>query len=93
MNSLLQDRYPVRISGGAALDLCFVAEGIHAAHVSLGAHPWDVEAGFHIVEAAGGVVEVLREFPERKSLSFLASANRKIHKDMKKLIGPYIEYT
>jgi myo-inositol-1(or 4)-monophosphatase len=92
MDVILGARYPIRISGGAALDLCYVAAGTHAAHISLGAHPWDIEAGLHIVEAAGGVVEILQEFPERNSVAFLASANRKVHKDIKKLVGSSIEY-
>lgn len=93
MKILLKNRYPIRISGGAALDLCHVAEGQRAGHVSLGAHPWDVEAGFHIVKAAGGVVEVLAIFPERNSIAFIVSANDGVHTRIKKLLGSIISFT
>lgn len=78
MTALLAQRCPVRISGCAALDLCKVAMGARLAHVSLGAHPWDVAAGLHMVQAAGGAVKILRAFPERNSLSFIAACNREV---------------
>ena len=93
MRILLENRYPIRISGGAALDLCHVADGKRAGHVSLGAHPWDVEAGFHIVKAAGGVVEVLEIFPERNSTAFIVSANDGVHRRIKELLGSIISFT
>lgn len=93
MSVLLGNRMPIRISGGAALDLCRLAEGMRAAHLSLGAHPWDVEAGFHIVKAASGVVEILQRFPERNSVAFLASSNRRVHENIKRLLGPLLNYT
>ncbi len=90
MKILLENRYPIRISGGAALDLCYIAEGKRAGHVSLGAHPWDVEAGFHIVKSAGGMVEVLKVFPERNSVAFVVSANDGVHAKIKQLLGSLI---
>lgn len=91
-NVLFAGKYPIRISGGAALDLCRVAEGVRAAHVSLGAHLWDVEAGLHMVKNAGGVVEVLTEYPERKSIAFLASANASVHNSLKSILGNSIKF-
>lgn len=93
MKILLENRYPIRISGGAALDLCHVAEGKRAGHISLGAHPWDVEAGFHIVKSAGGVVEVLGLFPERNSVAFIVSSNEGVHVKIKQLLGSLIVFS
>jgi len=93
MKILLENHYPIRISGGAALDICHVAEGQRAGHVSLGAHPWDVEAGFHIVKSAGGIVEVLAVFPDRNSIAFVVSANTEVHKKIKQLLGSLIVFS
>lgn len=89
---IFQEKYPLRISWWAALDLCRVAEGVRAAHISLGAHSWDIEAGLHIVKQAGGVVEILTRYPERNSIAFIASANEKIHTRIKDLLGEDIRY-
>ena len=86
MKILLENRYPIRISGGAALDLCYIAEGKRACHLSIGAHPWDIEAGFHIVKSAGGIVEILKIFPERNSVAFIVSANDSVHRRIKQLL-------
>jgi myo-inositol-1(or 4)-monophosphatase len=91
-SALFAGKYPIRISGGAALDLCRVADGTRAAHVSLGAHFWDVEAGLHMVKNAGGIVEVLTEYPERKSIAFLASANVSVHNSLKSILGDSIKF-
>ena len=44
----------IRRDGSAALDLCYVAAGRLDAYWELKLHPWDVAAGFLIVEEAGG---------------------------------------
>ena len=46
----------VRRDGSAALDLCYVAAGRFDGFWELQLHPWDVAAGFLIVEEAGGRV-------------------------------------
>lgn len=87
MGKLFEKRIPLRISGGSALDLCYLAEGSSIAHVSLGAHTWDVEAGMHMVESAGGVVEILARFPERNALALLAAASAEVLSQLKDLLG------
>lgn len=87
MGKLFEKRIPLRISGGSALDLCYLAEGSSIAHVSLGAHTWDVEAGIHMVESAGGVVKILALFPERNALALLAAANEKVLIQLEELLG------
>jgi myo-inositol-1(or 4)-monophosphatase len=44
----------IRRDGSAALDLCYVAAGRLDAYWELKLHPWDVAAGYLIVEEAGG---------------------------------------
>lgn len=90
---IFAEKYPLRISGGAALDLCHIAEGKRIAHISLGAHSWDIEAGIHMVRNAGGVVEILTRFPERNSMAFLASASENVHDQLKQVLGDSIQFS
>lgn len=46
----------VRCLGTAALELAYVAAGWADATMLMGISPWDVAAGFHLVEKAGGTV-------------------------------------
>lgn len=87
MGRIFEARLPLRISGGSALDLCRVAEGKSYAHVCLGAHHWDVEAGIHILKNAGGVVEIIEIFPERMALAFIGASCRKVADELKIKLG------
>ncbi|MCB0280784.1 MAG: inositol monophosphatase, partial [Calditrichaeota bacterium] len=80
-----RNRLSLRMSGSAALDLASVARGKSAAHVSLGAHYWDIYAGFDLLRSAGGIIEIMSENPENKSCGFIASANQETHEAMKSL--------
>lgn len=86
MGRIFEARLPLRISGGSALDLCRVAEGKSYAHVCLGAHHWDVEAGIHILQNAGGAVEILEVFPEREALSFIGANSNNTLKELRKIL-------
>ena len=46
----------VRRLGSAAIDLCLVADGRLDGYYESGLHPWDLAAGWLIVEEAGGWV-------------------------------------
>lgn len=46
----------VRRLGSAALDFCYVAEGVFEGFWEVHLHPWDICAGKLLVEEAGGVV-------------------------------------
>ena len=46
----------VRRAGSAALDLAYVAVGIHDAYFELGLRPWDQAAGALLVRESGGVL-------------------------------------
>ena len=48
--------FRIRAYGSAAINMCFVARGTHAAYLEHGIHVWDIAAGKLIVEEAGGVV-------------------------------------
>ncbi|MFZ5644460.1 MAG: inositol monophosphatase family protein [Bacillota bacterium] len=93
LSKLYEKRIPVRISGGSALDLCYVAEGRCIGHVSVGAHVWDVEAGIHMVLSAGGEVEVLARFPESSALAIAAASSRKVLDEIKGILGKSIDFS
>lgn len=56
MRTLLATTIGVRRCGAAALDLCFVASGAFDAYFEGWIKPWDVAAGWLLVEEAGGKV-------------------------------------
>ena len=53
-NRLVHRVRKLRISGAAALDLCYVASGRFDAFVESGVRLWDIAAGGLIIESAGG---------------------------------------
>lgn len=69
----------IRRDGSAALDLCYVAAGRVDAYWELKLHPWDVAAGYLIVEEAGGRVTDYRGGPPDRSGREVASSNGRIH--------------
>lgn len=50
----------IRRFGSAALDLCYLAEGLVDAYYERGLHPWDLSAGAVIASEAGATVGDLR---------------------------------
>ncbi|ADC89694.1 inositol monophosphatase [Thermocrinis albus DSM 14484] len=54
----------MRRPGAAAVDLCFLAEGIFDGLVEFELNPWDVAAGLLIVKEAGGMVELSKGLRE-----------------------------
>lgn len=87
IGKMLESKVPLRISGGSALDLCRVAEGKSYAHLCLGAHHWDVEAGIHILQNAGGAVEILEYFPERTALAFIGASTSDVLLELKMIVN------
>ena len=69
----------IRRDGSAALDLCYVAAGRLDAYWELKLHPWDVAAGFLIVEEAGGRVTDFRGGPADRSGREVVSSNARVH--------------
>ncbi|MBI4179459.1 inositol monophosphatase [bacterium] len=56
LNHIIMNCHGVRRLGAAALDLCFVAQGVIDGFYEKGLNPWDVAAGGLIVREAGGLV-------------------------------------
>lgn len=73
----------IRRDGSAALDLCYVAAGRLDAYWELKLHPWDVAAGFLLVEEAGGRVTDFRAGPADRSGREVLSSNGPLHEALR----------
>jgi myo-inositol-1(or 4)-monophosphatase len=77
----------VRRDGSAALDLCYLAAGRFDGFWELQLHPWDVAAGFLIVEEAGGRVSDRAGGPPPRWGRDTVACNGRIHAAMLALLG------
>jgi len=78
---LLDTTIGVRRCGAAALDLCFVASGCFDAYFEGWIKPWDVAAGWLLVEEAGGRVTG-REGQAYEFHAPILATNGLIHEEM-----------
>jgi len=77
--NMLKAARGLRRDGSAALDLCYVASGRLDAYWEYKLHPWDVAAGFLIVEEAGGRVTDSQGGPAPRSGEDVVSSNGALH--------------
>lgn len=78
----------VRRPGSAALDLAYVARGIYDGFWEKGLSPWDVAAGFLLVEEAGGKVS---NYSGAQTTIFdkeCIASNGRLHRRMIEVIRP-----
>jgi myo-inositol-1(or 4)-monophosphatase len=79
----------VRRLGSAAIDFCYVAEGVFEGFWEVSLNPWDICAGKLIVEEAGGIVTNFEGSAiDINSIQILAS-NGKIHQKMLEILNNY----
>jgi myo-inositol-1(or 4)-monophosphatase len=78
-----------RMMGAAAADLCMVAAGRFDCFFESGIYLWDMAAAGLILERAGGICDVLAQFPNRR-LAVLGT-NGKFHDVCKKALLPLVE--
>lgn len=81
MRILLDTTVGVRRCGSAALDMCFVACGSFDAYFEGWIKPWDIAAGWLLVEEAGGKISGRTGKPYEFNTPILAS-NGLIHNEM-----------
>ena len=87
--AFLRNSRAVRRLGSAAIDLCYVANGVFDGYWEVSLHPWDMCAGKLIVEEAGGVVTNFKnEKMDIYSKQILAT-NGKIQKDMLEILNKF----
>ncbi len=81
-NNFIRSGLPIRRLGSAALDLCYVACGRFDGFWEVSLNPWDVAAGYLIVNEAGGK---LTDFTGNKYSIYnkqIVASNAKIHGEM-----------
>lgn len=79
---LIRRARAIRRLGSAALDMCWVAMGRFDGYWELDLKPWDVAAGWLIVEQAGGRVSDFRGGPFAAKAGSLLCSNGLIHDQM-----------
>jgi myo-inositol-1(or 4)-monophosphatase len=77
----------VRRDGSAALDLCYVAAGRFDGFWEFKLHPWDVAAGFLMVEEAGGRISDARGGAAMRSGAESVASNGRIHDAMLRVLA------
>ncbi len=85
--SFLKETRAVRRLGSAAIDMCYVAEGVFDGFWEVSLNPWDMAAGVLIVNEAGGKVT---DFSGNKIDIYrkqLLASNGKVHSKMIKILN------
>ncbi|MGK9476530.1 inositol monophosphatase family protein [Melioribacter sp. OK-6-Me] len=85
----LKNSRAVRRLGSAAIDLCYVAEGIFDGFWEVYLNPWDMAAGKLIIEEAGGVVTNFKNEPLDLNGKQILATNGKIHNKMLSLLNSF----
>jgi len=77
-----------RMMGAAAADICMVAAGRLDGFFEAGIYVWDMAAAGLILERAGGTIEVLKNYPDKR-LAVLAT-NGKLHATCRDVLQPLL---
>jgi myo-inositol-1(or 4)-monophosphatase len=85
LGAVLPQCQGVRRCGAASADLAYVAAGRYEAFYEAGLKPWDMAAGWLLVEEAGGCVTNIRGAPLRFGDALLAS-NGHVHQELVDLL-------
>ncbi|BBG65780.1 inositol-1-monophosphatase [Hydrogenimonas sp.] len=89
MENLLPHTQDIRRFGSAAIDLCYVANGIFDAFYECNLKPWDVAAGVLFVEEAGGRISNHTGGPYRLGDPVIVASNGLNHDALIKKLAPY----
>lgn len=84
---MLKKARAVRRLGSAAIDFCYVANGVFDGFWEVYLNPWDICAGKLIVEEAGGKVTDFKGNPISIFNKQILSTNGKIHNEMIELLN------
>jgi myo-inositol-1(or 4)-monophosphatase len=85
-SAFLKKSRAVRRLGSAAIDMCYVADGVFDGFWEVKLNPWDVCAGSLIVEEAGGLVTDFRGKPRDLFCKEILATNQGVHKSMMEII-------
>ena len=81
-NEMILKAQAIRRAGSAALDLAYVAAGRFDGFWELKLNPWDIAAGWLLVEEAGGIVTDMGGNDYYLESPSILASNGRIHKEM-----------
>jgi len=81
-NEMILEAQAIRRAGSAALDLAYVAAGRFDGFWELKLNPWDIAAGWLLVEEAGGIITDMGGNDYHLESSSILASNGRIHKEM-----------
>ena len=81
-NKMILQAQAIRRAGSAALDLAYVAAGRFDGFWELKLNPWDIAAGWLLVEEAGGIVTDMGGNDYYLKSSSILASNGRIHTEM-----------
>jgi len=81
-NEMILKAQAIRRAGSAALDLAYVAAGRFDGFWELKLNPWDIAAGWLLVEEAGGIVTDMQGKDYYLESPSILVSNGRIHKEM-----------
>lgn len=76
----------IRRLGSAALDMCYVAEGVFDGFWEVSLNPWDMAAGKLLIEEAGGIVTDFNGNPMNIFSKQILASNTHVHSSMLKIL-------
>jgi len=79
----------MRRLGSAAIDFCYVANGVFDGFWEVDLHPWDICAGKLILEEAGGIVTDFNGEPINIFSNKIMATNKHIHNQMVEVINNF----
>ncbi len=77
----------MRRPGAAAVDLCFLAEGIFEGLIEFELHPWDINAGVVILKEAGGSFKIMEKGRKRD----IIASNGRIQEFLEEVVGRFLD--
>tara|TARA_Y100000310_G_scaffold345455_1_gene465188 strand:+ start:2567 stop:3337 length:771 start_codon:yes stop_codon:yes gene_type:complete len=84
IKSLVGNCQGIRRFGSAALDFCFVAQGVFDGYYEYFLNPWDVAAGFLIAKEAGAKITDINGNDTTINSRHFIVTNEKIHEELRK---------
>ncbi len=87
LQSVLPACQGVRRWGAAALDLAYVAAGRYDAFYELRLNPWDVSAGWLLVQEAGGHMTRMNGAPYHRRAHDVLATNGRVHETLRLLLN------
>ncbi len=91
LKALAPDTAGIRRPGSAALDLAYVAAGRYDGFWEFGLKPWDMAAGVHLVQEAGGLISDMLGGDTHMESGDVVAASPKVFRDMHKRIHPIVK--